>query len=115
MCQSYAVEYGLSYDIENCMHVCQAKCAENIYVHEMQLNGKYLKWTNKHKYLGVLISNDLKDADICRQLRSLYIQGNILLKFKRCSNEVKYQRFRSYCTNLYYCASLWCNYKGTTL
>ena len=63
----------------------------------------------------MLISNDLKDdADICRQLRSLYTQGNILLrKFKRCSNEVKCQLFRSYCANLY-CASLWCNYKGST-
>jgi len=53
------------------------------------------------------------DVDICRQLRSVYAQGNILLrKFQKCSDDIKCHLFRSYCTNLY-CAVLWCNFTAS--
>ena len=82
----------------------------------MYLMGKELRYTEEHKYLGIFITNDKCDhRDILRQLRSIYAKGNMLVrKFGKCSEEVKLQLFRSYCTNLY-CSQLWCNYTSHML
>ena len=70
-----------------------------------------LKWVSGHKYLRVLFGNTLKDdVDIDRQVKSVYIRGNTLVrKFRKCSKEVKVQLFKSYCSNMY-ASHLWCEY-----
>ena len=67
-------------------------------------------------YLGVLLNSACSDnADIKTQIRSLYVRGNMILqKFKHCSDEVKGQLFRNYCTS-FYCLSLWTTFNRTTL
>ena len=59
------------------------------------------------------VRND--DYDITRQLRSIILRTNILLRtFSKCSIEDKLHLFQSYCTNLN-CSHLWHIYTKTQL
>ena len=62
----------------------------------------------KAKYLGHIISDDMSDdADVFRQVKCLYIRGNIISrKFANCSINVKLVVFKTYCSCLY-TAQLW--------
>ena len=54
-----------------------------------------------YKYIGHYITDDLSDDDddINRQRRTLFVQGNnILRKFNMCSLGVKLTLFRTYCS-----------------
>ena len=67
------------------------------------------------KYLGHVITADLRDdKDNERQRRVLYAQGNMLVrKFYMCSEDVKTQLFRTFCTPMYI-AQLWWNYSNSS-
>ena len=64
------------------------------------------------KYLGYLLSEDQRgDGDIAKQMRTLYIRFNKLLRmFSYCTINVKMELFRSYYSPLY-CCSLWSDYR----
>ena len=50
-----------------------------------------------------------------RQIRSIYSHGNCLIqKFRKCSENVKAQLFKSYCTNMYG-IQLWADFTPSTL
>ena len=57
------------------------------------------------------MTSDFKDdRDIKRQIRAIYSKGNILIsKFRKCSNEIKVQLFKSLCSNVY-SSHLWSNF-----
>ena len=80
------------------------------------LNGMILHVVASYKYLGHYITDDLSDDDdINRQRRTLFVQGNIILrKFNMCSLGVKLTLFRTYCSPMY-TAQLWWNYKKSTI
>ena len=61
------------------------------------------------------ISNDLTDdADIICQVKAMYVRGNMLVhNFKFCSDSVKNNLFRCYCSNSYG-SELWSLYKKET-
>ena len=63
-------------------------------------------------YLGYLLSEDQSDdEDIEKQMRTLYIWSNELLRmFSYCTIDVKMELFRSYCSSLY-CCSMWSDYQ----
>jgi len=86
------------------------------FIPEFKLKVVTLHVVATHKYLGNYISDDPSDDDdINRQHRTLYVQGNIILrKFSMCSLEVKLTLFRSYCLPVYG-VQLWWNYKKSTL
>ena len=73
------------------------------------MNGESIKEVPFVKYLGNVISADMKDdLDIMRQCRQLYAQGNALARrFHMCSGTVKVTIFRSYCSSLYTSQLLW--------
>ena len=49
-------------------------------------------------------ANAQDDEEILRQIRTLYIRSNKLLRtFYYCSTDVKLELFKSYCTSFYYC------------
>ena len=64
------------------------------------------------KYLGYLLNEDQSDdKDIAKQMRTLYIRSNKILRmFSYCTIDVKMELFRSYCSSLYWC-SLWSDYR----
>ena len=62
----------------------------------------------KAKYLGHIISEDISDdADVFRQVKCLYIRGNIISrKCANCSINAKLVVFKTYCSCLY-TSQLW--------
>ena len=76
------------------------------------LHSDRLNHIHETKYLGYLLSEDQSDdEDIVKQMSTLYIRSNILLRmFSYCTIDVKMGLFRSYCSSLY-CCSLWSDYR----
>ena len=62
----------------------------------------------KANYLGLINNEDMSDdADVFRQVKCLYIRGNIISrKFANCSINVKLVVFKTYCSCLY-TSQLW--------
>ena len=59
-------------------------------------------------------TNAQDDEEMLRQMRTLYIRSNKLLRtFYYCSTDVKLELFKSYCTP-FYCCYLWTAYKKST-
>lgn len=112
ICESYAKEHGLKYYVlksEYMVFMAGSKCPS--YVPPILLNGQQVKRVHMFKYLGHLLTDDLRDdADIERERRALAIRANMIARrFSRCAVRVKLTLFRAYCTSLYTC-SLWCKY-----
>ena len=63
------------------------------------LNGETIELVTEFKYLGHILTNNMKDDnDIERQRRTLFILGNTLIRtFYMCTFEVKIELFSSYC------------------
>ena len=80
------------------------------------LKHKVLKRVSKCTYLGVLITDNLKDNDdINRQLHAIYARGNVIIRrFSNCTDKVKIKLFNAYCRSLY-CSQLWCNFNIASL
>ena len=67
-----------------------------------------MQYVDNIKYLGVILSNNIKDdLYISRQLRCLYVSVNIILRRFASSNKV-FLVVKSYC-NLY-CSLLWSDF-----
>ena len=68
-------------------------------------------YVHKFRYLGHIISADLKDdLDIKREIKSLNARGNVIVrKFGFLPNSVKFELFRTYCYPMY-TSALWANY-----
>ena len=57
-----------------------------------------------------LLTDRRDDRSIRQQCRNMYSRGNTIIRnFKHCSDAVKCQLFKSFCTS-FYCASLWSSY-----
>ena len=69
------------------------------------LDGKCVKFVSehKHKYLGVITSNDLSDSvDMKRQIKSVYSCGNYLInQFRHCSEDINVKLLKTYCSSFY--------------
>ena len=67
-----------------------------VYLHEEKLCR-----IHETKYLGYFLSEDQSDdAEISKQIRTLYIRSNKLLRmFSYCTIDVKKELFRSYCSS----------------
>ena len=82
-------------------------------IHPVVINNHTLPYTEKYKYLGDIINNNLTDDDdIARQKIYIYAQANALArKFYLCNSSIKTTLFNSYCCSMY-TSSLWCNFKN---
>ena len=83
---------------------------QKINVPKVYLDGSSIELVSHYKYLGLtMCSNDKDDEAIASQIRGLYCRGNALIKhFKYCSENVKSQLFKTYCSS-FYCSHLWSN------
>ena len=90
-----------------CMYV-KSKKFKDLYVPNFILDDKALKFVDKEKYLGIIMSENCKsENDMHRQMRSIYGRGNMVIRnFKQCSDSVKVQLFKTFCGN-FYCSHLW--------
>ena len=69
------------------------------------------------KHLGFVFTENKKDdADMLRQLRSLYAKANRITRiFHYCTVDVKLLLIKSYCNcTSFYCGYLWSDYKAST-
>ena len=74
-----------------------------------------MEYISQTKYLGLMFNTNAQAyEDMLRQMRTLYIRSNKLLRtFHYCSTGVKLELFKSYCTS-FYCCYLWTAYKKST-
>ena len=114
-------KYGLEHDIRFNSKKSAVLIFRNSFVKDFRypsfvMNGESIKEVPFVKYLGHVISADMKDdLDIMRQCRQLYAQGNALARrFHMCSDNVKVTIFRSYCSSLY-TSQLWWKYKVNSI
>ena len=92
------------------MHILP-KWLKKFNVPHMYIDGAQLKWVDEQKYLGIFMTSTFTDnKDIIHQVRATYARGNALIcKFRKCTDDVKVQLFKSFCSN-FYCSSLWFNF-----
>lgn len=117
VCESYAAGHGLSYNVKKTEYMvfeAAGKCPDN--KTNITLNGLNIKRVTKFKYLGHIITSDLKDDnDIERERRALAVRGNMLTRrFSHCTEDVKVTLFKAYCQNLY-TGNLWVNHTKKSL
>ena len=107
-CDDYAVSHDIVYNgSKSCVLICSPnKTVSTDPVFRIQNNLIVRK--PKAKYLGHIISEDMSDdADVFRQVKCLYIRGNIISRtFANCSIYVKLVVFKTYCSCLY-TSQLW--------
>ena len=70
----------------------------DISVPTFEINGQTITGVQQQKYLGVTIHDDLRDdADIKREIKSVYARGNSLIRrFKACDSDKKLSSFRHF-------------------
>ena len=83
-------------------------CSEHIADPLFRIQNNLIVMKPKAKYMGHIINEDMSDdADVFRQVKCLYIRGNIISrKFANCSINVKLVVFKTYCSCLY-TSQLW--------
>ena len=115
-CSVYSEKHDIVYNVKKsvCMVINSGKY-KITNLPRVYLAGVLLEYVVRYKYLGMTIHVRNDDYDITRQLRSIILRTNILLRtFSECSIEVKLHLFQSYCTILY-CSHLWYIYTKTQL
>ena len=116
-CKSFADTHDVIFNAEKsaCM-IFRPKGFNGDICTSIFINDDMVPVVTHTKYLGHIISNTLSDhLDIQRQVKQLYIQGNILLrKFYMCSVNVKVKLFQSYCSPMY-STHLWWNYSNAEI
>ena len=103
-CAKYGNMFEITYNAKKsvCM-VIDNKPRDKKNIHPVVINNHTLPYTEKCKYLGHIINNNLTDDDdIARQKRCIYAQANALArKFYLCNNSIKTTLFNSYCGSMY--------------
>ncbi|CAH2103759.1 unnamed protein product [Euphydryas editha] len=107
ICEKYTSRHGLKYNLtkSQCMifEAFGTICSQNI--PPVLLSGVRLKTVGQIKYLGNVITTNLRDdADIERERRALSVRVNMVARrFARYSAQMKMILFKAYCIFLYTC------------
>ena len=112
VCEQFSRENDIVYNTKKSFVMAvKPKWLSSIVIPTFTLCNNILPQVDSHKYLGVILSNNLKDdRDISRQCKSIYGRGNILIsRFSKCSMEVKVTLFKTYCSQ-FYGSHLWSSY-----
>ena len=116
ICSVYSEKHDIVYNVKKsvCMVLISGKY-KITNLHRVYLAGVLLEYVERYTYLGMIIHVRNVDYDITRQLRSIILRTNILLRtFSKCSTEVKLHLFQSCCPNLY-CSHVWHIFTKTQL
>ena len=91
-CEKFGTRHDLKYNAKkSAVMIYRSMTLKGCTIPKFKLNGIILHVVASYKYLGHYITDDLSDDDdINRQRRTLFVQGNIMLrKFNMCSLCVK--------------------------
>lgn len=116
-CETFASTHDVRFNCsKSVIMICRSKMLQHVPSPSFYLDNKPLTEVSSYKYLGHLLTSDMTDdADIMRQNRQLYWQGNVLLRnFYMCSIPVKCKLFETFCSS-FYCAHLWTNYTKNSM
>ncbi|XP_028162388.1 uncharacterized protein LOC114354288, partial [Ostrinia furnacalis] len=117
ICETYAAKHGLKYNVKKSeFMVFRGKNKLPNSIPPLTLNGAILKRVSQFKYLGHIVTEDLKDdKDIERERRALAIRGGVLThRFARCTAQVKLTLFKAYCQS-FYTSGLWTSFTQRSL
>lgn len=111
VCENYVNSHGLIYNVAKTELVVFKAGGGPDYVPEVRLNGELVRVVQQFRYLGHILTQDLRDdSDMERERRALAIRGNMIARrFARCSKQVKCTLFNAYCLSFYTC-QLWVRY-----
>ncbi|XP_061719999.1 uncharacterized protein LOC133527126 [Cydia pomonella] len=115
-CENYAEQHGLRYNSKKSeVMIFKSNKYNPTVVPPVMLGGVPLKVADQFKYLGHIVTPDLRDdADIERERRALSVRGNMIARrFARCTKEVKITLFKAYCQT-FYTSSLWVSHTQRT-
>ena len=61
------------------------------------LNGKSMTFVQQHKYMGIILTEDMFDVpDMMQQVKATYAKGNVLISvFIKCNETVKDKPFKN--------------------
>ena len=116
MCGKYGLEHDIRFNPKkSAVIIFRNSFVKDFSYPSFVMNGQNIKEVPFVKYLGHVISADMKDdLDIMRQCRQLYAQGNALARrFLMCSDNVKVTIFRSYCSSN--TSQLWLKYNVNSI
>ena len=110
ICAKYGFENDLLFNRSKSVCMVVKPRGRNVSTPLMFLNGDALEYVDSVKYLGVVLSQDMKDdADMSRHLRSFYARSNVIFrKFHHCSASIKVNLIKTYYAP--YCSQLWVNH-----
>lgn len=111
-CEAYVAAHGLRYNTTKSeILIFQAIKQQPRHVPPVCLAGVPLKIVTSFKYLGHIVTCDLRDnADIERERRALSVRSNMLARrFARCTANVKITLFKAFCQS-FYASGLWVTY-----
>ena len=103
-CEKFGISHDVKYNAKkSAIVIFRSKISKGCIILDFKLKGITLHVVDTYKYLGRYITEDLSDdVDINRQRRTLFVQGNIILRtFYMCSIDVKLTLFRTYCSPMY--------------
>ena len=112
VCSDFGIKHDIKFNsTKSAILVFKSSLLKFCNYDNFELGNNKIPVVNNIKYLGHIISNDLKDTlDIERQRTKLYRQSNMIKRhFGSCTESVKIKLFRSYCESVY-TAHLWWNY-----
>ena len=117
ICTKYGIDHDIKYNSKkSAVMICRSKSMSNVTFPSFVINGEVIAEVLEFKYLGhYLCANQKDDRDILRQCQFLYAQGNMLIrKFYMCTDQVKVELFKSFCSS-FYTSQLWWNYTKLSL
>ena len=103
-CEKFGTRHDVKYNAKkSAVMIYRSMTLKGCTIPNFNLNGMILHVVASYKYLGHYITDDLSDDDdINRQRRTLFVQGNIILrKFNMCSLGVNLTLFHTYCSPIY--------------
>ncbi|KAJ2946144.1 hypothetical protein O0L34_g5075 [Tuta absoluta] len=112
ICETHVNRLGLKYNVDKSkIMVFKSRSDCPTEIPPIKLRGEPLEQVQCFKYLGHIVTPDMKDdTDIERERRALSVRANMIARrFARCSKEVKITLFRAYCTS-FYTSCLWLSY-----
>lgn len=111
ICEEFAKNHNLLYNTSKSIVMVFKSKNEIMQIPSVWLDGRKMDVVRSVKYLGHIITDDLKDTeDMERQRRAISVRAGMLSRrFHLCSTNVKRTLFNAFCTSLY-TSELWVDY-----